>query len=102
MTLAVKTVPEADAQILAIDDWWRRNRPASPNLFADELATAFGIIGHTPMIGRIYRHSPVPDTRRILLKGARYHVYYVPLGAEVRVLAVWHARRGEGPPLRAA
>jgi len=36
--LPVRTTPEADAQIREIDRWWRRNRPASPNLFADELA----------------------------------------------------------------
>ena len=102
MTLPVRTVPEADAHILAIDDWWRVNRSASPDLFLDELATAFDTISQTPGIGRAYRESPVPGTRRVLLKGAGYHVYYVPLGAEVRVLAVWHARRGEGPPLRAA
>jgi plasmid stabilization system protein ParE len=48
----------------------------------------------------VYRQSPAQDTRRVLLKGTRYHVYYVPLADEVRVLAVWHARRGMGPPLR--
>jgi len=36
----------------------------------------------------------------LLLIEARYHVYYVPRGGEVRVLAVWHAQRGVGPPLR--
>ena len=102
MSLAVRTTPEADAQILEIDSWWRRNRHASPNLFADELAASFDIIGHAPNIGRLYRPSPAPDTRRVLLKGTRYHVYYVPLADEVRILAVWHARRGVGPPLRLA
>jgi plasmid stabilization system protein ParE len=100
--LPVRTTPEADAQIREIDSWWRRNRPASPNLFADELAAAFDIVGHAPQIGRLYRQSPVPDTRRALLKGTRYHVYYVPRADEVRVLAVWHAQRGVGPPLRAS
>jgi len=70
-------------------------------LFADELAASFDIIGNASNIGRLYRHSPIPDTRRVLLNGSRYHVYYVPHVDEVRVLAVWHARRGEGPPLRA-
>jgi plasmid stabilization system protein ParE len=69
-------------------------------IFLDELAASFDVIGHTPQIGRPYRQSPVPGTRRILLKGPRYHVYYVPLATEVRVLAVWHAQRGVGPPLR--
>jgi plasmid stabilization system protein ParE len=102
VSLPVGTTPEADAQIRAIDDWWRRNRFAAPDLFADELAAVFDIIGHVPNIGRLYRASPVSGMRRVLLKGTRYHVYYVPLADEVRVLAVWHGRRGVGPPLRAS
>jgi plasmid stabilization system protein ParE len=102
VSLPVRTTPQADAQILEIDGWWRRNRHASPDLFAHELAASFDIIGRAPNIGRPYRQSPAPGTRRVLLKGTRYHVYYVPLVAEVRVLAVWHARRGMGPPLRAS
>lgn len=101
MSLPVTTTPEADAQIRTIDDWWRENRRASPNLFFDELADAFEIIGNAPHIGRPYRRSPVPGTRRILLRGTRYHVYYVPGEREVRVLAIWHGERGAGPPLRA-
>jgi hypothetical protein len=59
VSLPVRTTPEADAQILAVDDWWRRIRPASPNLCAEELATAFELVGHAPNIGRLYRPSPV-------------------------------------------
>ena len=100
MSLPVRTTPEADAHVREIDQWWRLNRPASPNVFAEELAASFEIIGHAPNIGRLYRHSPVPGTRGVLLKGTRHHVYYVPQANEVRVLAVWHATRGIGPPLR--
>lgn len=100
MSLQVFTTPEADAQIREIESWWRRNRTASPDLFADELVATFDILGDAPHIGRLYRQSPVPDTRRVLLKGTRYHVYYVPRGDQVIVLAVWHAQRGVGPPLR--
>ena len=85
-----------------IDTWWRGHRLASPQLFFEELTAALNVVGLTPHIGRLYRQSPVLGTRRLLLKGTRYHVYYVPLGAEVRVLAVWHARRGVGPPLRSS
>ena len=102
MSLPVRTTPESDAQVREIDVWWRRNRSASPNLFLEELTASFEIIGDAPQIGRLYRQSPVPGTRRVLLKGTRYHLYYVPLATEVRVVAVWHARRGVGPPLRAS
>ena len=100
MTLPVRTTPEADAQIFKIDSWWRRNRPAAPDLFLTELTAAFEILASVPQLGRLYRQSPVRHTRRLLLQETRYHVYYVPTAAEVQVLAVWHARRGLGPPLR--
>ena len=100
MSLPVRTTADADDQIRAIDYWWRTNRTASADLFVDELAASFEMIAQAPNIGRPYSYSPVPGTRRILLKGTRYHVYYVPCEDEVRVLAVWHAQRGVGPPLR--
>jgi len=100
VTLAVRTTPEAEAQISEIDSWWRTNRPASPDLFLDELEVGFEILGHVPLVGRLYRRSPVKGTRRFLLRQTRYHVYYVAEASQVRVLAVWHARRGLGPPLR--
>jgi len=100
VSLPVRITPEADAQISEIDEWWRNNRPAAPDLFLNELAVSFDVIGHGPNIGRPYRLSPVSDTRRVLLAKCRYHVYYVPQVDDIRVLAVWHARRGVGPPLR--
>jgi plasmid stabilization system protein ParE len=100
VSLPVRTTPEADTQIRQIDEWWRRNRPAAPELFLNELSAAFDVIGHAPYLGRSYRQSTVAGVRRVLLEGTRYHVYYVPTDTEVRVLAVWHAQRGVGPPLR--
>ena len=102
MSLPVTTTPQADAQIRTIDDWWRENRCASPNLFFDELSGAFDIIARAPNIGRLYRRSPIVGTRRILLRGTRHHVYYVPSEDEVRIIAVWHGERGVGPRLRAS
>ena len=98
MSLSVTTTPEADAQIRRIDDWWRENRPAAPNLFFDELTSAFDLIAHAPNLGRLYRRSPIVGTRRILLRGSRHHVYYVASERAVRILAVWHGERGTGPP----
>lgn len=100
MSLPVRTTPEAETQIREIDDWWRKSRTAAPDLFLNELTESFDIIAGAPQIGRRYPPSPVRHVRRLLLKGSRYHVYYVPMTHEVRVLAVWHAQRGVGPPLR--
>ena len=72
VSLPVATAPEADTQIRVIDE----------------------------AIGRLYRRSPVPGTRRVLLKRTRYHVYYVANDRQVLVLALCHGRRGTGPPLR--
>jgi len=69
VNLLVRTTPEADAQIREIDDWWRRNRVAAPDLFLEELAASLHIISAAPSIGRLYRQSPVLSTRRVLLKG---------------------------------
>lgn len=102
MSLPVRTTPEADAQIRQIDNWWRKNRLAAPDLFLDELNESFELIAGAPQIGRLYRPSPVRHVRRLLLKRTRYHLYYVTMPDEVRVLAVWHAQRGVGPPLRAS
>jgi plasmid stabilization system protein ParE len=70
VSLPVKTTPEADAQIREIDNWWQANRRSSPDLFLEELAASFAIIGDAPQIGRLYRRSPVPATRRVLLHTA--------------------------------
>jgi plasmid stabilization system protein ParE len=100
VSVPVTTTPEADSQIRRIDEWWRENRRASPDLFLEELFGAFELVARAPYIGRLYRRSPVPGTRRMLLRGTRCHVYYVPGEHEVRILAVWHGERGTGPPLR--
>lgn len=99
MNLPVVTTPEADAQIRAIDQWWRENRRASPHLFVDELSKSFEFLSRAPHIGRLYRRSPIVGIRRLLLRASRYHVYYFPAENEVTVLAVWHAERGGGPQL---
>ena len=100
MNRDVRTTPEADDQVRVIDGWWRRHRTAAPTLFLDELETAFSLISQAPDVGRSYRRSPIVGTRRVLLPRTRYHIYYVPRESVVLVLAVWHAKRGSGPPLR--
>ena len=72
MSLQVLTTPEADAQIREIENWWRRNRSASPDLFADELAAAFEILGHHHTSGACignprYRTRVVSSSRELAI-----------------------------------
>ena len=100
MNLSVVTTPESDTQIRAIDQWWRTNRPAAPELFAEELANCLVLLEQAPAIGKPYRRHPsAPGLRRLLLRATRYHVYYLPRAEVVTVLAVWHSCRGQLPPL---
>lgn len=52
MNLSVRATPEAEAQIREMDNWWRRHRNSSPDLFVEELSAAFEILSHAPKIGR--------------------------------------------------
>lgn len=89
--------------IEAIDEWWRAHRPRAPSLFAEELAEAFELLEHFADVGSPYvAQGGVDGARRVLLRGCRYHVYYVYDEDEVQVLAVWSALRGRGPDLSAA
>ena len=89
----------AHRQIRDVDGWWRENRLAAPDLFAQELASAFETIATHPGVGHRYPHPKVRGVRRTLLRACRYHVYYAHTDEEVVVLAVWSAVRGSGPPL---
>ena len=97
MTTRVVATPEAEEQVRTIEAWWRRERTAAPNLFTEELAAAFALLGGNPQVGRRYPHPTVPEIRRVLLRSSRHHVYYKPheeQGGDTmpRTWAVHHAR----------
>lgn len=98
MTKPVVTTPQADLQILRLDEWWRENRDNAPELFEQELATAFRTISVAPSAGRRYPH-PTALVRRVLMRSTRNHVYYVEFGDRVLIVAVWGAVKGMGPDL---
>lgn len=100
MTRRVIVAPEAERQVLRVDTWWREHRPASPSLFAEELAAAFATIQAAPSAGTRYLHADVRGVRRLLLRATRHHVYYVAGIDAIVVVAVWGAIKGAGPDLR--
>jgi plasmid stabilization system protein ParE len=93
----VELSAEAQAQIDRIDAWWRKNRQAAPNLFAEELEEALHILAETPALA--LRYGPRPSVRRLLLKRTHHHLYIVEELARVYVVAVWSAYRRRGPRL---
>jgi plasmid stabilization system protein ParE len=96
---SVIIAPQAELQVRAVDRWWRENRLASPELFAEEFAAALSTVATSPAVGRSYRSRSVAGVRRVLLRATRHHVYYVATDDTVIVLAVWGAIKGVGPRL---
>jgi plasmid stabilization system protein ParE len=97
--LAVVLQRRAIREIEEIDSWWRRNRPASPDLFQRELETMMTAAALMPMLGAAVRGERARGLRRVLLRQTRYHLYYRVSDEVLEVLAVWHATRGKGPGL---
>lgn len=95
----VVVAEQAERQIRTVNRWWRENRLAAPDLFAEEFASALDVISTQPGVGRRYPHRSIGGLRRTLLRACRYHVYYVATDEEVVVLSLWNAVRGSGPPL---
>jgi plasmid stabilization system protein ParE len=91
----VTVAPLATAQIGAALLWWRRNRPASRDLLANELDRALELVEHVPQAGRRTTSKLFRDVRRLLLPRSGYHLYYQVLDAQHAVHVVYfrHARR---------
>lgn len=100
MTRRVEIAPCAEKQVDASDRWWRAHRSAAPDLFVEELASCVELIASMPLVGRRYAATRVPGIRRVLMRGTRYHVYYVVKKTSILIVAVFSGVRGSGPDLR--
>jgi plasmid stabilization system protein ParE len=97
----VVLAPAAQTQARKVAAWWQENRPAARDLFDDEMAAVLARLAEAPRTG--LPHGTIRNRliRRILMARTSYNVYFEiqeerPL---VRIVAVWHAARGHGPPL---
>jgi plasmid stabilization system protein ParE len=97
----LEIAPRAREQARQIAAWWRANRDAAPNLFAEELVARLETLVATPHAGAIYGERRGVTIRRVLLRRSGYHVYFSYDAATdvLAVRAVWHTARGHGPPL---
>lgn len=99
--MIVKFLPRARQRIKTIARWWRRNRPAVPTLFDEELRDVIERLEGDPVLGVEYRVVDGEIIRRTLLRKSGQHVYYSvdQINGVVVVHSVWGARRGRGPKL---
>ena len=99
--LHVEVSALASAQIRDAEAWWRLNRTKAPNAIREELERASGLVAAQPHIGTLARNLTLIGVRRLHLARIRYDIYYRVTDAPHRleILAFWHTRRGNTPPL---
>lgn len=81
-----------------IDAWWRQNRRAAPDLFAEELDRVLLLLEARPNLGTPY-DAGAKTVRRVLLRRSHYYLYFVERTDMLHVVAVWSVYRGRGPKL---
>jgi plasmid stabilization system protein ParE len=98
--MSLRLTPRALGEAKRIKTWWRRNRPAAPDLFEQEFAAALDRIARAPGLGSLYAEAALEvAVRRVLLPKTLNHVYYTVDGEDVVVLSVWGALHEGGPKL---
>ena len=99
--LPVRITTLAAAQIRKAEAWWRLNRASAPNAIREELQRAFSLIASQPQAGGRASNVNLASVRRVYMPRIGYHLYYHVADEQtyVEVVAFWHARRGEGPPI---
>jgi plasmid stabilization system protein ParE len=97
----VSFTPRARRRAITLATWWRKNRPAAPDLFDQELERAKLKLLSQPNLGQLYETVRERVIRRLLLPKTEQHVYYSVDDAAhlVIVHTIWGARRGRGPKL---
>ena len=92
---AVIVAPYAITQIEAALDWWERNRTDGRDLLAREIDAALRLIEHAPLAGRRAESKLFRGVRQLVLRRARYVLYYQlhEREHEVWVVHFRHARR---------
>jgi plasmid stabilization system protein ParE len=100
-TLPIEITALAAAQIRTAEEWWRINRTLAPNAVRRELQRAFQLIAGQPRIGSRATNVKLPGVRRIFLPLIKQYLYYHLVGSpeSIEIVALWHARRGGGPPI---
>lgn len=99
VSLRVKISARAANEIRRAAQWWLENRPAAPGAIAADFTESIALLAEQPGIGAKCEGSRVPGARRLFLSRVGDFIYYRADGPDLKVLAFWHASRGEQPRL---
>jgi hypothetical protein len=99
--LPIEITAQAEWQIDEAEAWWLENRTAAPDAIGEEFRAMIGILARSPRIGRIATNVKLPNVRHIRLPRVGYEIYFRVTGTPpvLEVMALWHVRRGKGPPI---
>jgi plasmid stabilization system protein ParE len=93
----VRFEAEADAEYRAAGRWYEKRRLGLGLEFFDAVDAALTHIVRLPKAGAPVKQLPSDlPVRRAPVKRFPYHVIYLELNAEIRVLAIAHDRRKPG------
>ncbi len=96
----VRFSKRAEREAARTNTRWRTDRPAAPDLFLDELATAIELLLVSPEMGTPFgTWQGTHLVRRVLLERSNYHLFYAIEADAIVLLSIWGTRRGRGPRL---
>jgi plasmid stabilization system protein ParE len=99
MALRIQISARAAGEIRRAADWWLVNRPFAHGAIGIDVAESLALLAEQPGIGARYEGSRIPGVRRLFLSRVGYFIYYKAEGSNLKVLAFWHANRGQQPSL---
>lgn len=73
--MKVKFTPRGELRALKANAWWRKNRPDTSELFAEELACAVSDLETIPHLGTPHP-ARRPLLKRLLLEKTKCHLYF--------------------------
>jgi hypothetical protein len=100
--MRVVVMPDAESQLATRRAWWRENRPATKDLFDQELAVAIDRIANAPFTSKVFVERRGHPIRRRLLPKTRCHLYFEILEGqgEVQIVAAAGSRQRRAPRIR--
>jgi len=97
----VKFTPRGELRAQRANACWRKNRPDTSELFAEELTRAVKDLETIPHLGTPHPTERRPLLKRLMLEKTMCHVYFEvdEQKEEIQILMIGGAPRGREPKL---